>query len=373
MILVLLLLSPAAFVLLGWFTEAYRDTAAASEVSHRLHEVVFGIMFSIALVAAVTLLLRPKNSLASLIQLIVTLVTLSLVVTLTVAWDFGLLLYLVPLLGIVIFRRRGEPARAGPVWRWAVFLVAVALLPFVVQFEGHVGRALAEAQNHTTHWSAIAAFSAVLLILGAVVAIRVTGYRMIAMSLAAAAAAYGLVSLFFPYDASSHRPGYAIGLILWAGAWAVGLRYLDRPLAGRVGFGSVVKWVGMVPLALVVTMIWLSTDTPPNVPHRPDPEQPDLVAADVNRFTCLDCHGSETGGAPTPPHSQAQLCEGEPCWGGRTDCAGCHRIDPALGGPTDQIEVASPGRGLVAKTPNHDAQPLTVEDMALAETIGVGG
>ncbi|MDP9494100.1 MAG: hypothetical protein M3P87_02575, partial [Actinomycetota bacterium] len=227
--MVLLLLSPAAFMVLGWFTDAYRDTAAASEVSHRLHEIVFGILFSLALVGAVSLLFSAKESVGGLIQLTVTLLTLSIIVTSTVAWDFGLLLYLIPLAAVLLFARPTRPFRSGPIWWWAAALVVIAAFPFRVEIDGLVARAMSGAQNHTTHWSAMAAFVLVLIFLGGVVALRVSGYRVVALSIAGAAAVYGAASLVFPYDASSHRPGYAVGLIVWAVAWFLGVRYLDHP------------------------------------------------------------------------------------------------------------------------------------------------
>ena len=379
MIVVLLVLSPAAFVLLGWFTEAYQEAAAAasSEVSHRLHEVVFGILFSLALVGAVTQLLGPKRNLAGLIQLTVTLVTLSVVVTWTVDWQVGLLLYLIPLAGVLAFARPVRPFRSGPIWWIALVLTLIAIIPFRVGIEGHVQRALGEAQNHTTHWSAMATFGLVLLLLGGVVAFRVTGYRIVAMSIGGAAAVYGLASLVFPYDASSHKPAYAIVLMLWAAAWVLGVLFFDRPAkdSPRPAALRVVGWVILAFAMLIVPFAWVVADTPPNVPHRPDPSQPTLIAADVDRATCLDCHATGTAGVPLPPHETDKTCggDGELCWGGRTDCAGCHRIDPDLGGPTEQIEVSAWGPLLVEEPRYREVIPLAGEDLALIEKIGDSG
>ena len=379
MIVVLLLLSPAAFVVLGWVTEAYQEAAAASsEVSHRLHEVVFGILFSLALVGAVTQLFGPKRNLAGLIQLTVTLVTLSIVVTVTVAWQWGLLLYLIPLAAVLAFARPVKPFRSGPIWWWGFVLTLIAVVPFRGEIERHVQRALSEAQNHTTHWSAMATFALVLLLLGGVVAFRVTGYRIVAMSIAAAAAVYGLASLIFPYDASSHKPEYAIVLMLWAAAWLLGVFFFDRPAKDnpRPAALRVVGWVMLAFAMLIIPFAWVVADDPPNVPHRPDPSQPTLIAADVDRATCLDCHASGIAGAPVSPHPE-RVCgeDGERCWGGRTDCAGCHRIDPDpdLGGPTEQREVSAWGPLLVKEPRDREVIPLAGEDLAIIETFGDSG
>jgi hypothetical protein len=376
MIVVLLLLSPANLLILGWLTEAYRETEASSDVSHRLHEVVFGVLFSLALVGAIAQLLSPKRNRAGLIQLAVVILTLWITVGLTVAWDPGQLLFLVPLIGILAFRPREAPLRSGPVWWWPVLLLVGAGLPFLREAAGQVARALTEAQNHTTHWSAMATFVIVLLVLAGVVALRITGYRLVALSIAGAAGGYGLVSLVFPYDASSHTSLYSWGLILWAAAWLFGLVFLDRP-ARTTDQRRVLTTIGMamlMPAALIGSMVWSGIDQPPNVPHRPNPNLPELTASDVDRSTCLECHGSGIVGAPPPSHVFSRVCEEEPCWGGRSDCAGCHRIDPALGGPTRQIEVRTAGPpGPATASSDREVTPLSAHDLAQLQNLAVGG
>ena len=250
----------------------------------------------------------------------------------------------------------------------------MASLPMRVEIEGHVARALSGAQNHTTHWSAMAAFGLVLLILGGLVALRVTGYRIVAISLAGAAAGYGLASLIFPYDASSHNSGYAVLLILWAAAWLLGLMFLDRPpresprpLGVRVARGALLV-LGIFFSLAIIPSIWLIFDEPPNVPHSPNPNQPTLMAADVDRSTCLECHESGIAGAPVSPHP-TRTCEGEPCWGGRTDCAGCHRLDPLLGGPVELIEVQAWDPYAIPGPNDREIIPLAVDDLVRIQGI----
>jgi hypothetical protein len=374
MFVILVLFSPATFVVLGWFTEGYRDTSAASEVSHRLHEVVFGILFSLAVVGVVTQKLNPRRNVAGLIQLATTLLTLAVVVTATVRWQVGLLLYLVPLVGVVLLAQPDRPIRAGRVWGWAVALVTVAAVPLADLAQGQMLRALSGAQNHTTHWSAMAATVIALWLLGLVVAARVTGYRVVAISVGLAAAAYGAASLAFPFDASSHRSGFAVALIIWGGAWLLGVALFDHPerrsrMSGAI---SVVIGVAVLPIVAVLSLLWLSLDDPPNVPHRPNPNHPELMAADIDRMTCLDCHADGIGGAPIPSHSFSRLCDNETCWGGRTDCAGCHRIDPDLGGSTELLEVGPLLLPTAIRLEGRTLVPLTAEDLALLADIEPG-
>lgn len=378
MIIILLLLSPAQLVFLGWVTDAYRDTTASSEVSHRLHEVVFGVFFSLALVGAISQIATKRRNLAGMIQLAFSVLTLMVMVTVTVRLDFSLLLYLLPLLAMLVFHGPIQPWREGRAFHlWAAILTLVALPAFVAEISGHIARAHSSAQNHTTHWSVMAAFSGVLLLMGLVVTLGIRGYRLVAWSLASAAIIYGIASLAFPYDASSHRFAYAIALVLWGVGWAIGARFHKTsrtPTPRR----RLVLWIGAALagyLFLGIAAILPILDTPANVPHRPNPDQPELMATDVDRTTCLSCHATGAGGAPQPPqdHPLTQTCgSDQPCWGGRTDCAGCHSIDPALGGPTRRIEVASAADSLSGTLSlRNGGQPLSAGSIARLEAFGL--
>lgn len=366
-IIVLALFSPAGFVVLGWFTDAFQENTTASEVSHRLHEVAFGIMFTIALVGAASQVRAPTRHLAGLLQAASTIAVLTLVIVTTVGWDPGLLLWALPVILMFGLRPRVSPARAGPIWGVALLLTLIAFPVLLRDIAGHIDRALDAAQNHTTHWGAMAAFGALLLVMGLIVATRVTGYRLTAISLGLAGVGYGAAALAFPYDASSHRPSYAIGIVVWGGAWLIAARYLDRPAPNR---RPIVR-VGLGAAALVAIVIagsvWSVLDVPPNVPHRPHPDLQALGADDVDRATCLECHGTGAVGAPIVPHDASRVCEGEPCWGGRTDCVGCHRIDPALGGPTIQVLIGEPVSVHTHAYPD-DPRPLTPEQIAAIES-----
>lgn len=348
MVSILVLLSPANLVILGWFTEAYQDTSASSEVSHRLHEVVFGIFFTIALVGAIAQITSSTRHLAGMLQLTVTLLALSVMVTVTVRRDYSLLLFLIPLAGMLFFGRTPEVGKDRRLRWWALTLTALATPALLTDIVGHVNRAQTGAQNHTTHWSVIAGFGVVLLLLGLIVTIGFNGYRLVGWSLAGASIGYGVASLAYPFDASSHRTAYSIAFIVWGFAWSLGIR-LEKPREKRPGrrrASGVAARVVAFPILLGLALILPTLDTPANVPHRPDPNQPQLIAAEVDRTTCLSCHVTGSNGAPTLPlgHEPDRTCgdDGELCWGGRTDCAGCHSIDPDLGGPEGRLSVTAP-------------------------------
>jgi hypothetical protein len=162
-------------------------------------------------------------------------------------------------------------------------------------------------------------------------------------------------------------------LILWAAAWLLAVLLLDRPARDnpRPFALKALGWILLVPALFIISLAWVVNDDQPNVPHRPDPNHPTAMAADVDRATCLGCHATGVAGAPVIPHEQDRTCgEAGPCWGGRTDCAGCHRIDPALGGATEKIEVSRWAGLLVEGPPMREIIPLASEDLELARMIG---
>lgn len=344
LVAVLFLFSPFNLIILGWFTEAYRDTSAASEVSHRLHEVVFGVFFTLALVGAISQIVGAKRNTAGLIQLTVTTLSLALVVSFTVRPDPSLMIYLVPLAGVLIFGRWDRPIRSGGVHIWAVVLTLVTIPAFLDEAIGHFARATSGAQNHTTHWSVIGAFAIVLIALGIVVAIKVKGHRLVAWSLGSASVIYGIASLAFPYDASSHLPAYSIAMILWGLSWIVGESlHRSEPAPRKRSALRAIAVVMAIPVLALSAVIIPELDAPANVPHRPDPNRPAVMTSAVDRYTCLSCHASGIGGAPQPPHELRQSCgDDDHCWDGRSDCAGCHRVDPSLSGSDQEAERLAP-------------------------------
>ena len=377
MIVALLLLSPAVFVVLGWFTEAYRDTAASSEVSHRLHEIVFGAFFTLALVGAVSQLGGRRNP-AGLIQLTLALTTLAIMVGLTVGRDPGLLLYLIPLAGVWVFRGPIRPIMEGRRAHWWALTLTLLITPSMVgEIEGHVAKALSAAQNHTTHWSVMATFSMTLLMLGLVATFPIRGRRLVIWSLTAASTTYGIAALAFPYDASSHRPAHAIALILWGVAWTLGL-WFERRRSPSVARRRLIRLLiaGLLaPVVMIGSIFVAALDDPPNVPHRPDPDRPEVVAAEVDRETCLGCHAGGAAGATQPSHELSRTCfaDVESCWSGRADCAGCHRIDPALGGPTELFHALLPtGSTRLATGPPTGGEALDRETVEALRDLGSG-
>jgi hypothetical protein len=100
----------------------------------------------------------------------------------------------------------------------------------------------------------------------------------------------------------------------------------------------------------------------PNVPHGLD-----VSFGEATRGTCFGCHVQGQEGATIIPHESDRLCGDEDqCWAGRSDCLGCHRYDPALGGPTI-LAQPPPGLPLVA-VPRSGTALTTAQLLALNES-----
>ncbi|MDP8959750.1 MAG: hypothetical protein M3N51_11315 [Actinomycetota bacterium] len=261
----LLLLHPefslTPYVVLGWFL-----TAPEGGVSHRVHDISFGLIFALSFVGLVSQFRSAAQKVAPMQQVVIAIVILILVELLVNGWDPSFLpLYVMfglpPIILALLHPARAEvfrpSVRSSTVLLAMVALVAAPLLwfaagqirtaaeaaaigrPIFEQLEGTISEdaseeeweaafraALAEAGlspetqvavEHAGHWTAMAAFAVIVIAVGLVAALRVRGWRLTAWSVGAAVAYYGLASVLTPADASS-------GGAMWGGlamVWGV--------------------------------------------------------------------------------------------------------------------------------------------------------
>ncbi len=76
LIALLYFFSPFILVVLGWFQEPFIDLGGAESVSHRVHEVLFGVLFAQAMAGAVSQLRNPIGARAGMLQTLFALVGL---------------------------------------------------------------------------------------------------------------------------------------------------------------------------------------------------------------------------------------------------------------------------------------------------------
>jgi hypothetical protein len=369
LVLVLLTRSPVLLVALGWFLGPYEEVAGAGVLSHRVHEISFGILFSWALVGALTQWRKPERHLAGLYQLVLAITVFTVMASaVTGRFEWFSLMLTAP----VVVACLTHPTGGGlivPPWRpWPVGIgLALIVLPLVTSRVVHeLGLAASRAQGHATHWAGMAAFLAVLGLVAVVAALRPPGYRVTAASVGVGATIYGLAVAFYPFDASSHRGGWLLVAwgLAWVGAAAAPTRErIARPVLRIVLFATAPLLAILAGLAALVLVEWSA----PRVPHNLEavPGMGTVAWPEADRATCLTCHAGGVQGAPVVDHP-AGACDPstESCIAGRVDCLGCHQFDPRLGGPVVPVvdkPVISISQIPVAGEPLDRASLLRIE------------
>lgn len=327
----LYLFSPFTQVLLGWFVD-FEDNR-----SHRVHEVAFGALFAIIFIGVLVQLRPSTRNFAGLIQATVAAVVLAFAITASTGVEWYALTYLVPL-GILIWL---HPGRADVVryrlqpYRPMVWLMAIVAIPLLDAWVSEFRKAGNEAAGHEAHWAGMAAFAMTLFIIGLFAALRVHGWPILAITSGTTVLLYSLLSLRFPFDASS-RPGLTgiLGVL-----WSLGFLFVARkapPVAavprgqravGSSGRQAALTWGLAVPLVLVGAMgLGIARDvTRPPVPH---------AVVSTNSRYCISCHAIGDQGATVidprnHPYGPAGTC---------IDCHDTREPDPAATGASGAFE-----------------------------------
>lgn len=406
LIAVLYFFSPFVLVVLGWFQEPFTDLGGAESVSHRVHEVLFGVIFAQAMAGAVSQLRNPIERRAGMLQTLAALV--GFVVALAAIGEVEVLGLAFVALAIIatLLHPAGRAAWRGS-WHPQPGLVLLALsgaAPLLFMAVDNFAKARVQAADHLTHWGGVAAFAIVQLLLALIASMRPPGYRLVAGSVGAAGLIYFSASLLFPFDASARPQFFAVWLCLWSLAW-LAVAFVGQPktswmaMMGATATVAMMSATGLVGiafgvfLAAVLLVLVRRKDgfprllsiglaaigyllvggggllasvqvDPPNIPHG-------LVDGyeAATRQTCLDCHAVGAEGATLIPHGAEETCGGEDeeCWDGRRDCLGCHRYDPALGGPTELAYLPGngPGQDRIVRAPT-GGSALNSQQLAVA-------
>ncbi|MFQ5968585.1 MAG: hypothetical protein ACE5MI_13410 [Acidimicrobiia bacterium] len=322
---VIVVFSPLLLIGLGWFLETYEEVEGAAPVSHRVHEISFGILFALALVGALTQRREPGQNIAGMQQLVVVTVVFTVVMWRAIdRFEWLSVVYLLPVVVAAVL----HPQRKRLLWPpprpfgAGLAMTAIALLPLVDAAGRELERAANQAQDHTTHWGGMAAFFLTLLFLSLVASLRPPGHRITAVGIGGAIILYGVASLFFSFDASSHPSAWAVLAIAWGIGWIalaawfpeIRERKAREPSAMRTALTALGAFMAVI-LGLAVSFIWMGGDAPANIPHAID-------VSEARPATCQSCHGTGKNGAPDVPHDFPR--------DGQTTCLACHAYDPAL-------------------------------------------
>ena len=207
----LYLFSPFTQVFLGWFV-VFDDN-----ISHRVHEVSFGALFAIIFVGVLVQLRTSTRNFAGLIQAAIAAVILSIVTAISTGLEVLTLPYLVPLAAIIwlhpdrtkFFSFKLQPHRG------MVILMTLVSFSLLWGFGKELSKAINEVRQHQSHWGGMAAFALTLFVIGYLAALRIHGWPLLAWTAGASVIVFGVLSLFFRFDASARPDITAVFSIIW--------------------------------------------------------------------------------------------------------------------------------------------------------------
>jgi hypothetical protein len=246
-----LILSPLPYAVLGWFLEG-------GVISHRVHEICFGLLFVVTSIGLVAQLRNPQRNIAAMYQVVVPLylIILSVLLVDRVIDPIVVAFIVFPIVLVILHPARARlihpETQPHSLLLAATAVAAVPLLVFAVGQirEGTEARQIAprvletlpdtatdaeiedalaaaaettaelEAAQHYGHWSAMGAFALSIIGLGFVAGLGVPGWRLPAWAAAMAIAVYGAASLTAAGDASALSTPWAIAAIAWGIAFA---------------------------------------------------------------------------------------------------------------------------------------------------------
>lgn len=319
--------SPFLLVVLGWFQEPFSDLGGGDRVSHRVHEILFGVTFAQVMAGAISQLLRPRQWSAGMLQTLIAIAAFVVVLAAVDRREWLGVLFLSLAVGAAWLHPAGRGLWRGR-WQPSLFLLLLAvagIMPWVSVAEANLVKADLGAADHLTHWGGVATFAVVQLLLSFLAAMRPPGFRLVAASVGTAGLIYFAASQLFPFDASAEPLAFSPWLLLWSLAW-IAIPFLGERKGPTVGWPRLVRGgvAGLGFLILIMGGTIAAADEQSNIPHGLAIE---YTAAD--RLTCLECHATRLKGATVIPHDVGQTCDGD-CWDDRKDCMGCHRYDPSL-------------------------------------------
>lgn len=325
----LLLLAVVVFgawwlVFAGWFLEPYAESSGADELSHRVHEVTFGVLFTIALIGVLLQLRRPKENIAAMWQAMITIGAIAIAALAVSRSDWRASL----LLGLAAIAALLHPAgrllwlpRLKPRWPMVVMTLALAI-PMAAILEREARKAASNAQGHESHWAMMGVFAVVVFSVALLGALVVKGWRVPAWSAVGAATVYAIVSTRFPFDASARPDDRAFTLVLWAATYGfltfrAGLDPDRERRSGRLARSLAVgAWV-IVGFVLFVGIVSYPSGHQARVPHLVP--RTEVASAEY----CSTCHNAGVDGATVRPHGVEYLLDSP-----NGSCSGCHAINP---------------------------------------------
>jgi hypothetical protein len=231
--------SPMNLLVIGWFAD-FEDA-----ISHRVHEVSIGALFTLGFVGVLAQLRKSERSTGA-VQAVVALSVAAGVITTSTGFEPLVLAYLLPPIGLIVIDPEWRQVVTPKLQRDLRLLVFAALLLVILgpDVAANFQKATLQVQEHESHWGAMAAFVVAVTLLAFVAAMRPPRWRLAAWSSIAAVTVSAAVSLAFRYDASALGVSHSIATLLWAAGFGitvaiVGASHPDRVPVRKRGEGLV--------------------------------------------------------------------------------------------------------------------------------------
>lgn len=219
-------------------------------LTHRIHDLAFGFIFSTSVVGLLTQFRRPSKNVAGMVMALVPWFGLLLAAILSAdllrVVLFNPSMLVIPMTVIVIllhptgrnFLSSVRLSRAN----WIMLaLVVVAAVPLLVFASTNIGLQATVADEHAIigHYGFIAAFSFTAIGVGLLASLRPNGWRLTAWVAGLLPALFGLASIVYPVTSGLSVP-WATASIAWGvGFVAVAERTLNGTGAALVGLRRV--------------------------------------------------------------------------------------------------------------------------------------
>jgi len=207
----------------------FMGMAHGTEPEHRTHDVVYGFLFTTAVVGILAQLRRPSKNVAGMLMALIPWFALLLAAVLST--DAGVILSterLFVAVGTVIaallhpaeraFFRSFSIARIN----WVMLaLVGIAAVPLLAFASTNIGLQGTVTDEHAAmgHYGFMAAFSFTLIGVGILASLRSDGWRLTAWIASLLPALFGVISLMNPDTSSSLGPLWAVAAIAWGVAF----------------------------------------------------------------------------------------------------------------------------------------------------------
>jgi uncharacterized cupredoxin-like copper-binding protein len=279
-------------VLLMQLQPGFMGMAHGTEPHHRVHDLMYGLLFATAVVGMLAQLRRPSKNVAGMLMALIPWVGLLLAAVLStdvvvIRSAERILVAAGTIIAVLLHPARRAFFRSFSVSRinWVMLaLVIIAAVPLLAFASSNIGLQRTVPNDHAGmgHYGFMAAFSFTVIGVGLLASLRPDGWRLTAWVAGLLPALLGLASVVFPDASSSLGLVWAVAAIAW-GVVFVGAAELTKGVISKddtrvrpersstSGTPGWVKVFGIIALVVVLLFVVLKF-TGVGSDHGPSPQ-----------------------------------------------------------------------------------------------------